>query len=356
MRERILLILDRCGPGEALRVSPMLGAVRTAHPSALITLLVSEQAYPLFGGDPRFDRVLPSGLYSHGGQRLRKLRSLLTAGRLAIRLGLRYDLVITFLWGTSLLNAIGRVTGRKRRVGYSHRFASLLTSDPGVYGGHGDVAANLALLDAAGIARPNAESPGLVVSQSEKASAQSLLADRGRRPQRPMVVIHPGSDWACQQWLADRWAQIADRIVDEHDADIVFTGLPRERKSSSTSISIVGETSLRRLAAVVSEASLCVSIDSAAHDIAQALGVPAVVLAGPTIPEAPTERSLHMINRTPPQNRKTIVQCQGRFPLGICQDHTCPFAGLKNISVDRVWDVIVQMGCLSPTPAASTAV
>jgi ADP-heptose:LPS heptosyltransferase len=269
------------------------------------------------------------------------------------------------LWGTSVLNIIGRVAGRGRRIGYPHRFAGLLRSGPTEYGNQGDIAANLALLEAAGVSAPNAGSPALMVAQAERDMAQSLLVSHGRRPHHPLVVIHSGSDWACQQWLPERWAQVADRIAAEHDADIVFTGLAGERQytdqirrcMASTSISVAGETSLLELAAVISQADLCVSVDSAAHDLAQALGVPAVVIAGPTVPEAPPSRSLTVLNRTSLLNRQTILGCQARFPLGVCHDYSCPFAGLKNISVDRVLDVIARSGCIpngSTAPAAGS--
>ena len=63
-------------------------------------------------------------------------------------------------------------------------------------------------------------------------------------------------------------------------------------------------------------------------------------------------RSLNVLNRTPLRNRQTIVRCQDRFPLGVCHDYSCPFAGLKNISVDRVLDVIARSGGI---PHKSTA-
>jgi len=334
----------------------MLGAVRAAHPSALITLVVSDQAYPLFLDDLRFDRVLPSDLYGRPTRRLPRLRALFAAGQLALRLGFRYDLVITFMWGTSLLNAIGRLVGRKRRIGYPHRFPGLLTNGPGLYGDEGDITANLAILEVAGIPPPDASNPALVIGRADRDAARSLLSSRGHQPHRPLVVMHTGSDWACQQWLPDRWAHLADRIADRRGADIVFTGVAGERQyieqirglMRSVSISIAGETSLLELGAVMSHVSLCVSVDSAAHDLAQALGVPALVIAGPTMPEAPTNRTVNLVNRTPPRNRKAILDCQARFPLGACHDYSCPFAGLKNVSVDLVWDEISRFPDLAP--------
>ena len=357
-RRRILLILDKCGPGEAVRASPMLGAVRVANPAAFVTLLVGEQAYPLFLDDTRFDRIVCSGLYGRRPRRLRRLGQLATAGALAISLGFDYDLVITFLWGSSVLNLIGRIAGRRHRIGYPHRFPALLTSRMREYDRGGDVAANLALLHAAGIAPPNEHTPALALSGSDRLAAEHLLSSRGRRPGRPLVMLHSGSDWACQQWLPERWALLADRIANEHGADIVFTGVSAEeayieairQRMVSPSISLAGATDLHLLAAVTALAGLCVSVDSAAHDLAQALGVPVVVLAGPTIPEAPRGGRLNVVNQTHPDLRRRILACQSRFPLGFCHDYSCPWAGMTGITADHAFEQISRLGLL---PAAS---
>ena len=350
--KRILLIVDHCGPGEALRVSPLLGAVRADHPSARITLLVSENAYPLFAGDGRFDRVVASDLYRRTSRRARRLRTLAGAARLAARLGFGYDLVIVFLWGTTALNALARVVGRRRAIAYRHHLGALLANGPAEYGTDGDIAAGLALLAEAGIRFRPHDTPALTVADRDRTYARDLMDTHGRRPGRPLVVMHPGSDWACQQWLHERWAQLADGIARQHDADLAFTGVAAEHefiekiraRIGSPSMSLAGQTTLPQLAAVIAQADLCVSVDSAAHDIAQALRVPAVVLAGPTAPDAPAGRALRVVNATPVPHRATILSCQARFPAGFCFDYSCPFAGLRRISVERVEQAIEASG------------
>jgi ADP-heptose:LPS heptosyltransferase len=340
----------------------MAGAVRAAHPLAEITLLVAEEAYPVFAADRRFNRVLASRLY--GRRPRRGLGALLTTGILAARIGFGFDLVLILLWGSTTLNLIGWLVGGKRRVGYPHRYPGLVTSSLEAYGHSGDIAANLVLLEAAGIPLPDGRGPALVVGEAERVEARGLLARRGRHPHRPLVVVHTGSDWACQQWLPERWARLADRLVAIHDADVVFTGLASEAayveqiqsQMDSPSISIAGQTSLLQLAAVLSLASLCVSVDSAGHDLAQALGVPATVLAGPTLPEAPLGRPLHVVNQTPPELQKAILDCQGRFPNGFCHNYACPWAGLRNISVERVLERITRSGVLTPADALTAKV
>ena len=32
----------------------------------------------------------------------------------------------------------------------------------------------------------------------------------------PYAVLHVGSDWACQQWSQEGWAEVGDRLVDEY--------------------------------------------------------------------------------------------------------------------------------------------
>jgi ADP-heptose:LPS heptosyltransferase len=359
---KILLILDKCGPGEAVRTAPMLGAVRAAYPSAKIDLLVGEQAHPLFAHDARFDTVVLSALYGRRRGRLPRLRAALTACAIVAQLGFGYDLVITYLWGSSWLNLIARTVGA-RRIGYSHRFPGLVTSSLGAYGPDGDRPANLRLLKAAGIPLPNLESPPDLVLEKEVVDAASrLLVARGRRPSRPLVVMHTGSDWACQQWLPDRWAELADRVADEYGADVVFTGLASElgyveqirARMRTSSLSIAGETSLPQLAAVISLASICVTVDSVAHDMAQAMRVPTLVLAGPSRPEAAAGARLRVINGSTSELQRTIVSCQDQFPAGFCHDYSCPLTGLRHISVEAVAKEIAVTGSLAGSGAEAS--
>lgn len=329
----------------------MLSAVRAAHPDARVTLLVSENAYGFFAGDERFDAVVPSDLYGRQARKLPRVRKLVAGARMAARLGVGYDLVITFLGGTAVLNLIAWVVGRKRRVAYPHRYIRSITSGPSVYGDQGDFAANLALLEAAGISPPDATHSALLVPGHAREEARQLLTSRGRVSERPLIVLHAGSDWACQQWFPERWAKLADRLVARHGADVVFTGAATDkgyveqvrRQMELPSISVAGETSLMGLGAVIAESALCVAVDSVAHDIAQSLGIPAVVITGPTVPEAPEGRSLHVVNRMPLELRKTVLHCQDRFPLGLCHDYSCPLAGLKSVTIDSVVEEVSRL-------------
>jgi heptosyltransferase III len=108
------------------------------------------------------------------------------------------------------------------------------------------------------------------------------------------VILHPGSARAEKFWEADRWAQLIDHCVQEHEMKCVLTGgrSPMERtqiatiKSAARSevIDLSGKTDLLTLAAVVRRARLLITVDSAPMHFASAWGTPQVVLFGPTNP------------------------------------------------------------------------
>ncbi|MEO8352259.1 MAG: putative lipopolysaccharide heptosyltransferase III [Chthoniobacteraceae bacterium] len=108
------------------------------------------------------------------------------------------------------------------------------------------------------------------------------------------VILHPGSARSEKFWDVDRWAQVIDHCVQERQMKCVLTGgrLPMERaqiaaiKSASRSdvMDLSGKTDLLTLAALVREARLLVTVDSAPMHFAAAWGTPQVVLFGPTNP------------------------------------------------------------------------
>jgi heptosyltransferase III len=108
------------------------------------------------------------------------------------------------------------------------------------------------------------------------------------------VILHPGSARAEKFWEADRWAEVVDHCVQEHQMKCVLTGgpSPLERTQIATIMSLArsdvvdlsGKTDLLTLAALVRKARLLITVDSAPMHFAAAWETPQVVLFGPTNP------------------------------------------------------------------------
>ncbi len=355
MIKRLLIVLDDCGPGDALVVDFCIDAILRAYPDAAADLLVSEQAAPVFARDVRFSRIFVSRLYEQRARSrpLLVMRKVREACRLAWRLGRRYDLSVTFYWGTTLLNLLVRVATRGRSLGYANSWRGLLDCDLDRYMPDGAVLPQVArLLATMGLEAEPAVPPARKDDGDDR-HASALLEPHGLGAGRPMAVLHIGSDWACQQWLPERWVETADRLALEMGMDIVFTGVRAEaeqieairQRMRAGSVSLAGMTSVTQLAGILRSAALCICVDSLAFELAHADGVPSVVLAGQSRTEATRVGPIApiVVNRTTPQLRAAILACKLSFSkasFGGCLHYGCPMAGLRDIQVADVMEAV----------------
>jgi ADP-heptose:LPS heptosyltransferase len=136
---------------------------------------------------------------------------------------------------------------------------------------------------------------------NERARAESLL---GSLP-RPRVVIAPGAGWPGKCWPVERYAVLADLLVEKTRASVVVIGSPDEKELGAGLISrmkqpalnLVGATSLGESAAVIASCDLFIGNDSAPLHLAAAVGTPTLALFGPTFtskwaPNGPRDRVL----------------------------------------------------------------
>lgn len=351
---RVLVVLDDCGPGDALFVNFCLTALRREWPAAKIDCLASVRAAPVIELMGIFDRVITSRVYEQrAGRRVTLVaRKLFAAPGLLLRLAGRYDLAVTFYWGTLLLNVVAWAAAPRRSYGYANG-AGLVRGGLGRYRPEGDaVDQAVQLMARVGVAAGAPAPAALVEPESAAPDLKEHLPFLGG----PYAVLHLGSDWACQRWLPERWARIADHLALDIGLTPVFTGVEAEAKAvgdvlermRAPATSLAGRTTVAALAAVIRGAELCVAVDSLAFELAQAAEVPAVVLAGQSrdaaasAPSAPTV----VVNRTPARERTAILNCKLRFlqaSRGGCLNFDCPMSQLRGIEVDDVTEAIERV-------------
>lgn len=121
--------------------------------------------------------------------------------------------------------------------------------------------------------------------------------DPGEPPPMPAwreaVVVHPGAASPARQWPAERWAEVA-RGLAASGRRVLVTGTADERPLA-TSVArgaglgpgavAAGRTGLDELAQGLAQAALLVSGDTGVAHLATALGLPSVLLFGPTPPQ-----------------------------------------------------------------------
>jgi heptosyltransferase-1 len=109
---------------------------------------------------------------------------------------------------------------------------------------------------------------------------------------RPLVAVNPVARWITKLWPEKRFAELADRLVKEKNAVVIFTGSPDDRAvndriismMSETAMNWAGETTLKELAALASLTDLFITTDTGPMHLAAAAGARVLALFGPTAP------------------------------------------------------------------------
>ncbi len=129
----------------------------------------------------------------------------------------------------------------------------------------------------------------LGLDKQDIAGARGLI---GGGAEGPVVVINPVSRWQSKMWGAGKFSSLADMLIEEKDARVVFTGVASDKAYIDSIIStmnggaenLAGKTTLRTLAALLSISDLAVSCDSGPMHMASAVKTPVVAVFGPTDP------------------------------------------------------------------------
>lgn len=110
----------------------------------------------------------------------------------------------------------------------------------------------------------------------------------------PTVVISPAASKDERNWLTDRYAQVSDWLA-EQGYQVVLCGSPAERErilgeaiiqsAQHPVLNLIGQTSLKQLAAILAEAKIVIAPDSGPAHIATTQGTPVVGLYGHSNPK-----------------------------------------------------------------------
>ena len=176
----------------------------------------------------------------------------------------------------------------------------------------------------------------LTVSEARKAEAVEILKSRGAVTTRALVALCPGStNSRAKRWPAERFAALADKLIDETGAQVVLIGAREEldvtrevlARMRRAPVVLTGETDLAQSASILSVADLLVTNDTGPAHLAAALGRPTLVIFGPTNPTTtrPFNESAEIIRRPPDCAPCMLRDC----PI----DHRCMTA----ITADEVF-------------------
>jgi heptosyltransferase II len=327
--------------GDAVMAIPALETIRRTRANDEISLLARPVVADLFSGQPFADQILQYDFRgSHRGW----------LGREKLLAGLRKE---KFDIAVLLQNAFEAAwlswrAGIPERIGYARDGRGPLLTKAIRVPQEGEIPKHeshyyLELLRRSGWTESSPAIPPirLSVSDAARAGAETALRSAGARENAWRCAIAPGASYgAAKCWPPERFARLADRLVSECGADVIFFGTPGEKEITariranmkSRAISLVGETSMRDLAALFASCSIFIGNDSGAMHVAAAAGLPVIGIFGSTDPEgtAPVTEQFTLI--------REAVSCSPCFLRRCPVDHRC----MMRISVDSVFTAAVR--------------
>jgi heptosyltransferase II len=191
------------------------------------------------------------------------------------------------------------------------------------------------------------ESPRLELAtvQSDERSADSVFQQLGLRSDGRVAAINSsGAYGAAKLWPVEHFGQLARRIVDELDNDVLVVCGPKERDIARQVVALSQCPRVFSMAdqpmdlgtakACIHRCRFMVSTDSGPRHVAAAFGLPVVTLFGPMLPiwsENPTQRAINLM---------LDLDCIG------CHKRACPLGHhrcMRELSVERVFDAVKEI-------------
>jgi heptosyltransferase I len=291
-----ILIIKLSAIGDVVQTLPALEAIKRAIPDSTIDWVVEEAASGILEGHPLIDRLLISRrknwirklgrprTFREGcreiGVFLRELRSV------------RYDIAVDVqgLLKSGILIGLAR-SGRKigfagtRELSWLFLNERLPAYEPEKHAveRYLDVARHLGAVDP----QPLCTLP----IDRERRVVQERLAGAVTAG-TTVVVINPMARWNTKLWQEEKFASLADRLIAERNATVIFTGGAADRKvigriqgmMQEQALDWSGDTTLKELAALAERADLFITTDTGPMHLAAAAGGRVVALFGPTAP------------------------------------------------------------------------
>jgi heptosyltransferase-2 len=312
--------------GDAIMALPALRAVRARFPDAEITVVARPYVADIYRDQQICNQLIDydtRGIHA-GFSGRERLAAKLRAQKFDVALLLQNAFDAAWLaWRANI----------PERIGYARDGRSLLLTKPVAVPKPGEIPAHekfyyLELLRCAGWIDSIADETfiALNVSEEKRRRAAEFLMESGVRPHALRVAIGAGAAYGSARcWPPSRFAEVANRLQSQSDADIILFGTATETAVSNAiaagmrraPIDLTGKTAIADLPALLSQCHLFIGNDSGAMHVAAAVGLQVVAVFGPTDP----------LGTAPVTLRHSIVQerpyCSPCFLRRCPTDHRC---------------------------------
>lgn len=322
--------------GDAILALPALRAVRKRFPDAGIAIVARPYVADIYRNQEICNQLIPydpKGLHA-GFFGRERLAAELRAQKFDVALLLQNAFDAAWLaWRARV----------PERIGYARDGRGILLTKAVPIPRHGEIPAHekfyyLELLRRVGWSDSLQDETfiGLHVPEEKRRRADEFLCKCGVRQGARRIAIGAGASYGSAKcWPPSRFAEVANRLQSQADADVILFGTAAEARVSTAisaemrqpPIDLTGKTAIADLPALLSQCHLFIGNDSGAMHVAAAVGLPVVAVFGPTDP----------FGTSPVTQRCSIVQqkpyCSPCFLRRCPTDHRCMTAITADVVV-----------------------
>jgi heptosyltransferase-1 len=338
-----ILVVRLSAVGDVIRTLPAVKAIKKKFPSASITWIIEEPSKAFIESQPEIDEVIlfPRQRWSEGIKSPRgwwrtigEMRKFIQSLRRK-----RFDLALDF-HGILKSGLLTFFSGSPQRIGFDRRSSkegNFLFSNIKVKLPRERISrfeGNFNLLKGMGL-EVQPEGYPLFIPEEDREYVNSFFNHLFPPLKNPSIAIHPGTSpkTPYKRWFPYQYARLADRLVVELKATVLFTWGPGEldsvkriqKRMKESSVLGPHTLSLTQLGEVYRHCDLYIGGDTGPMHIASLMGIPVVVVYGPTDP---------VVNQPFGPHKKVIKNvgcnpCRERF----CKELKC----LMDITVEDVF-------------------
>ncbi|MDA1014920.1 MAG: glycosyltransferase family 9 protein [Planctomycetota bacterium] len=330
LEPRRICLIKPSAFGDVAQVLPVLSALRERFPHTDISWVIQAGLSDLINGHPALTDWIP--FHRHGGVSgwltlLKTIRSR------------RFDLVLD-LQGLLRSAAMCLASGAAIRVGLeTAREGSHLSCHVLVPGTGREVPAHERYWRVAQAFGVNTPKPNAIVPLTSDDNAWAIR-ETDSLP-RPIVGIHAGARWETKRWPAEKFEEVARRVINTWRGSVVLLGSPDEKPvsqqiqdqlgNSDRVRNLTGHSTLKQLAAMLSQIDMLISNDSGPMHLADALQTPVVGIF--TCTDATRSGPASPIHELV----STQVECRAGY------HKRCPMTGSRHLAcfaeleIERVW-------------------
>lgn len=354
LRPQKILIVNIFGIGDVLFTTPLINNLKYYFPDCRISYLANRRTAPFLKDSPKLDQVF---IYERDDYvALRKQSQLRFFQKLRADIKelkkQQFDLVIDLSLNGSV-SFLMWLAGIKERLGFNYKKRSAFLNHSIELKGYEDRHVVEYYLDFLKEFQLDIKFRELElhIKPEDHSWAQEFLKKTIKQPKKWLIGLVPGggASWGKEavykRWSSEKYAKLADKIIEKFPADIILLGDQSEKELCSQvaqtmqhpSYSACGETSVGQFAALMQLCQINIVNDGGPLHIAVAAGAQTVSIFGP-VDEV-------VYGPYPPGKHSVVTKelacrpCYRRFRMAQCNHISC----LGLIQVEDVLDKVKEI-------------